>query len=213
MNGIQEINVGDHPELNAQPGITWDTLYVRGDVDLVTTAISRRAVAVVGARASTPYGEEIALRFGRHLADRKRPVVTGAAYGIDGAALRGALGEDGPTIAVLAGGVDVPYPRAHEALIERVAKTGAVVSAYPPGSAPRRERFLERNGLIAALTTDVVVVEAGLRSGSLNAARQAYEQGRYVWAVPGPVTSVASSGCHNLIRTGMARIITDPEAL
>jgi DNA processing protein len=173
-------------------------LWLRGPVDLDATC--RRSVAVVGARASTAYGEYVALEFGLGLAERGWTVVSGGAYGIDGAAHRGALAAGGTTVAVLACGVDVPYPRGHSALIERIAETGLVVSEWPPGCAPMRHRFLVRNRVIAALTSGTVVVEAAARSGALSTANRAGELDRYLMAVPGPVTSTMSAGPNNLLR-------------
>jgi DNA processing protein len=129
-------------------------------------------------------------------------VVSGAAYGIDGAAHRAALAAGGPTIAVLAGGIDRAYPRGHEQLITRIAEEGLVVSETPPGSTPTRWRFIERNRLIAALGRATVVVEAAHRSGALGTAARADKLSLPVAAVPGPVTSAASYGCHRLLRNG-----------
>lgn len=129
-------------------------------------------------------------------------------YGIDGAAHRGALSAGGSTIAVLAGGVDRPYPAGHRDLIDRIAAHGVVVADVPCGSAPTKWRFLARNRLIAALSDATVVVEAGWRSGALNTAHHAAEIGRPLGAVPGPVTSAASAGCHRLLREVDAVCIT-----
>ena len=163
---------------------------------------SDRAVAVVGARAATTYGVHVAQELGAGLAAAGVTVVSGAAIGIDGAAHRGALGVDGPTVAVLACGIDRAYPAAHAALLERIAATGLVVSEYPPGSVPARHRFLVRNRLIAALGGGTVVVEAALRSGAQRTAADTEALGRLVMAVPGAVTSGPSAGCHQLIRDG-----------
>jgi DNA processing protein len=142
------------------------------------------------------------------VAERNFTVVSGAAFGIDAAAHEGALAVDGVTVAVLAGGIDRPYPVAHTALLERIARTGAVVSQVPPGWSPTRWRFLSRNRLIATMTQGTVVVEAGLRSGSRNTARHARAAGRHLAAVPGPVTSAVSAGCHEEIRAE-ATLVTD----
>ncbi len=173
-------------------------LWLRGPLDLREAC--RRSVAVVGARASSAYGEYVASELGLGLAERGWTVVSGGAYGIDGAAHRGALAVDGPTVAVLACGVDVAYPRGHTALIERMAQTGLVVSEWPPGCAPMRYRFLVRNRVIAALTAGTVVVEAAVRSGALSTANRARELDRHVMAVPGPVTSAMSAGTNQLLR-------------
>jgi DNA processing protein len=127
-------------------------------------------------------------------------VVSGGAFGIDAAAHRGAMAAEAPTVAVLACGVDRPYPAAHGALFHRIAETGLLVSEWPPGCAPLRHRFLVRNRLIAALTRGTVVVEAAARSGAQATARRAQQLGRQVLVVPGPVTSAMSVGCHELLR-------------
>lgn len=182
-------------------------LFVRGEPDLAR--LSERAVAVVGSRAATSYGLRIAAEIGEGLAARGWTVVSGAAFGIDAAAHRGALAAEGATVAVLACGVDVPYPRSHERLIDAVAGAGAVVSEVPPGSVPLRGRFLARNRIIALLGRATVVVEAGLRSGSLSTAREARDHHLPVGAVPGPVTSATSAGCHELVRESGAVLVTD----
>ena len=182
-------------------------LWVRGPLSLGPAC--ERSVAIVGARASSAYGEHLATELGAGLAERGFTVVSGAAFGIDGAAHRGALAVDGRTVAVLAGGVDRPYPQAHSALLDEIARSGAVVSEVPPGAAPLRQRFLLRNRLIATATRGTVVVEAGLRSGSRNTAGTADAHARIVMAVPGPVTSMTSAGCHEMIRSGMAVLVTD----
>jgi DNA processing protein len=168
-----------------------------------------RSVALVGARAATTYGEHVARDLGYGLAERGFSVVSGLAYGIDAASHRGSLAAEGPSLAVVAGGLDRPYPRGNEALMRRLANEGAVISEVPPGCAPSRSRFLQRNRLIAAMTTGTVVVEAAWRSGSLSTARTAERLGRPVGAVPGPTTSMTSAGCHALVRSGAAVLVTD----
>ncbi|SEH85932.1 DNA protecting protein DprA [Mycolicibacterium rutilum] len=169
--------------------------------------IAYRAAALVGTRAATAYGEFVTADLATGLVEREVAVVSGGAYGIDGAAHRAALAAEGTTVAVLAGGVDVPYPAGHTALLRRIAESGLVISEYPPGTRPARHRFLTRNRLVAALAGATVVVEAGARSGAANTAAWARALGRPVCAVPGPVTSAASVGCHVLLRDG-ARIVT-----
>lgn len=181
-------------------------LWVRGSL-----TAARPAVALVGARAATVYGGHVAAEFASDLARRGVVVVSGAAYGIDGTAHRAALAAGGETIAVLAGGCDRAYPSAHAHLLARVAESGGVVSEVAPGTAPTRWRFLQRNRLIAAIADAVVVVEAGARSGTLNTAGHAAEIGRPLGAVPGPVTSAASAGCHDLLRNYDARCVTDAD--
>lgn len=181
-------------------------LWVRGPLHLADAC--RRSASVVGARAASGYGLHQAKEIAAGLAERGYTVVSGAAYGIDGAAHEGALAVEGATVAVVAGGVDRPYPAGHAGLLARIGESGAVVSEVPPGSAPTRWRFLSRNRMIATMSRGTVVVEAGLRSGSRNTARTAAEHHRVVCAVPGPVTSAVSAGCHLLIREG-AQIVTD----
>jgi DNA processing protein len=180
-------------------------LWVLGETALSDAA--ERAAAVVGTRAATTYGEHVAADLAAGLCERDVAVVSGAAYGIDGAAHRAALAAEGVTVAVLAGGVDVSYPAGHSTLLNRIRSSGLVTSEYPPGVRPARHRFLVRNRLVAALSGATVVVEAGLRSGAANTAAWARALGRCVCAVPGPVTSSASAGCHVLIRSG-AELVT-----
>lgn len=169
--------------------------------------VALRAAAVVGTRASTVYGEQVAADLAAGLAGHDVAVVSGGAYGIDGAAHRAALECEGSTVAVLAGGLDIPYPAGHSALLHRIGQQGLLVTEYPPGVRPARHRFLTRNRLVAAVAGAAVVVEAGLRSGAANTAAWARALGRVVAAVPGPVTSSASAGCHALLRNG-AELVT-----
>lgn len=181
-------------------------LWVRGGPSLRMWAL--RAVAVVGARACTEYGAHMAATLAAGLAERGWVVVSGGAYGVDGAAHRGALGAGGATVAVLACGVDRPYPRGHTELIGRIAEQGLVVGELPPGDHPTQSRFVLRNRVIAALTRGTVVVEAVHRSGSLVTARAAQRLGRFTMGVPGPATSGLSAGVHELLR-GEASLVTD----
>jgi len=174
--------------------------------------VSQRAAAVVGTRAATPYGEHLAADLAAGLCERDVAVVSGGAYGIDGAAHRSALAVEGITVALLAAGVDVLYPAGHSALLQRIRATGLLVSEYPPGVRPARHRFLARNRLVAALSGATVVVEAGFRSGAANTAAWARALGRVLCAVPGPVTSSASAGCHALIRAG-AELVTSADEI
>ena len=180
-------------------------LWVRGPASL--SDVFDRAVSVVGARAATGYGELVAGEIGYGLAGAGMTVVSGAAYGIDGAAHRGALNAEGTTVAVLGCGIDIPYPAGHATLLARIAERGLVMSEYPPGTPPARHRFLVRNRLIAALSTATVVVEAGARSGARNTATTAGSLGKVVLAVPGPITSAMSVGCHDLLRSGGALLV------
>ncbi|GAB2759556.1 DNA-processing protein DprA [Streptomyces bullii] len=181
-------------------------LWVRGTPSLRMWAL--RSVAVVGARACTEYGAHMAATLAAGLAEQGWVVVSGGAYGVDGAAHRGALGAGGATVAVLACGVDRPYPRGHTELITRIAEQGLVVGELPPGEHPTPSRFILRNRVIAALTRGTVVVEAAHRSGSLVTARAAQRLGRHTMGVPGPATSGLSAGVHELLR-GEAVLVTD----
>lgn len=181
-------------------------LWVRGRPDLRLWAL--RSVAVVGARACTPYGAHMATALGAGLAERGWVVVSGAAFGVDGAAHRGALAAGGATMAVLACGVDVAYPRGHAELIGRIVEQGLVLGELPPADHPTRSRFILRNRVIAALTRGTVVVEAEYRSGSLVTARCAQRLGRHTMGVPGPATSGLSAGVHELLR-GEGVLVTD----
>lgn len=173
-----------------------------------------RAVALVGSRASTPYGEDAAATLAAAFAARGGTVISGGAYGIDAAAHRGALAAaDGATVAVLAGGLDALYPRGNTRLLEQIRERHLLATEAPPGTTPTRWRFLSRNRLIAALSRAVVVVEASWRSGALSTARRADDLSRPVGAVPGPITSAASAGCHRLIRERGAVLITEPSEL
>ncbi|MEU6305918.1 DNA-processing protein DprA [Streptomyces chartreusis] len=181
-------------------------LWVRGPASLRMWAL--KSVAVVGARACTEYGAHMAATLAGGLAERGWVVVSGGAYGVDGAAHRGALGAGGATVAVLACGVDRPYPRGHTQLINRIAEQGLVIGELPPGDHPTPSRFIVRNRVIAALTRGTVVVEAAHRSGSLVTARAAQRLGRHTMGVPGPATSGLSAGIHELLR-GDAVLVTD----
>lgn len=173
-------------------------LWVKGVGDLASIGV--RSVGIVGSRAATAYGEHVTADLGFGLASRDVVVVSGGAYGIDAAAHRSALAAGGQTVVVSAGGLDRPYPSGNTALFTRAAESGLVISESPPGAAPQRHRFLTRNRIIAALSTGTVVVEAARRSGATNTANHCIALGRPVMAVPGPVTSPMSAGCHDLLR-------------
>lgn len=194
--GVDELGVAAPP-----------ALWVLGALPIGAT--TARSLAVVGSRASTSYGEHMAGDLAAGLADRNITVVSGAAFGIDAAAHKGALAGGGPTVAVLACGVDRYYPRAHEGLLRRIAAEGLVIAEVAPGSKPMRGRFLQRNRLIAALSGATVVVEAAWRSGALSTASHAAGLGRPLGAVPGPVTSATSAGCHRMLRELGATCVTD----
>ncbi|PRB18948.1 DNA-processing protein DprA [Microbacterium sp. MYb62] len=180
-------------------------LWVRGRADLLHR---EPRLSIVGARASSGYGEHMAAELAGDLAATGAVIVSGGAYGIDGVAHRAALGVQGATVAFLAGGVDRAYPVGHQELLRQIAEEGALVSEPPCGTAPTKWRFLARNRLIAALGQATVVVEAGWRSGSLNTAGHAATLGRPLGAVPGPVTSASSAGCHRLLREYDAQCVT-----
>jgi DNA processing protein len=169
--------------------------------------VAQRATALVGTRAATAYGEQVTADLAAGLSERDVAVVSGGAFGIDGAAHRATLASEGLTVAVLAGGIDIFYPAGHSALLHRIGQNGLLVTEYPPGMRPYRYRFLNRNRMVAALAGATVVVEAGLRSGAANTAAWARSLGRVVGAVPGPVTSSSSAGCHALLRNG-AELVT-----
>jgi DNA processing protein len=173
-------------------------LWVRGSGHLATMV--DRAVAMVGTRNATDYGELVATDMAATLAEQGWAIVSGGAFGIDAASHRGAMAAGGMTIAVLACGVDVPYPRSHHGLFENILDSGLLVSEWPPGCAPHRQRFLTRNRLIAALGAGTVVVEAAVRSGAKRTATETRQLGRPLMVVPGPVTSALSVGCHQLLR-------------
>jgi DNA processing protein len=180
-------------------------LWVRGPLRLDALP---GPVAVVGSRSATTYGTDVAAELGAGLARAGSAVISGAAFGIDQAAHRGALAGGGPTVAVLACGIDRAYPAAHQRLLDHLAEHGAVVSELAPGCAPTRLRFLARNRIIAALSRGTVVVEAAVRSGALNTASWTSLLNRPLMAIPGPVTSAPSEGVHELIRSGAATLVT-----
>ncbi|MBY8870950.1 DNA-processing protein DprA [Micromonospora sp. PLK6-60] len=190
-------------------------LWVRGTAALGEAL--QRSVAVVGARAATGYGVHVATELGHGLAERDWTVVSGGAFGIDAAAHRGALAAGGLTVAVLAGGIDRPYPVGNTALFDRIAETGLLVSEWLPGAEPLRPRFLIRNRVIAAGTRGSVLVEASARSGATQTMNRALALRRPVMVVPGPVTSAMSVGAHELLReqpaarlvTGLAHVLEE----
>lgn len=181
-------------------------LWVKGPLSL--REVTSCAAAVVGSRSATTYGAQVAGDLAAALAAHQVCVVSGAAFGIDQAGHRGALAARGPTVAVLACGVDRAYPSAHKNLLDYIADVGLLVSELPPGCAPTKLRFLSRNRVIAALARGTVVVEAAVRSGALNTANWCTRLNRPLMGVPGPVTSAPSEGVHELIRRGEATLVT-----
>ncbi len=209
-HGVQLITP-DHPHWPAQLADLGDAapwaLFTKGDTSHLMH--DHRAIATItGARAATGYGEHVTIELAAGLVDLGFAIASGAAYGIDGAAHRAALAARGSTVAFMAGGLDRFYPAGHDALLGRIAERGVVVSEVPCGVAPTRYRFLARNRIAAAFAATSIVVEAGARSGSLNLAGHAMALGRGLGAVPGPITSAASAGCHRLLREFGATCVT-----
>lgn len=180
-------------------------LWVRGSADISQL---EGAVSLVGSRASTAYGTNIAMDLAADLATAGHPIISGLAYGIDAAAHRGAIAVRGRTIAMVACGIERVYPSANRSLHEAILKDGAVITESPPGAHPLKASFLARNRLIAAASQGVVIVEAAARSGARNTASWAGALGRIVMAVPGSVTSAQSVTPHWLIQEGLATLIT-----
>lgn len=183
-------------------------LWVKGDVPLLAGEVASR-FSITGSRAATSYGEHVAGEIASELASQGKVLVSGGAYGIDAAVHRAALSAGGHTVAVMASGLDRPYPAGNRELLERIGDRGLLVSEQPPGAVPTRGRFVARARLVAALSASTTIVEAAWRSGALAVAHQANELGRVVGAVPGPVTSAASAGTHRILQEGAASLVTD----
>ncbi|HEX8004494.1 MAG TPA: DNA-processing protein DprA [Mycobacteriales bacterium] len=184
-------------------------LWALGPVSLVEA--TAHSVSIVGSRAATPYGNQVAGEIAVEIGDRGWATVSGGAYGIDAATHRGSLAAGAVTVAVLACGVDVSYPSGNRKLFADIASEGLLVSEWAPGASPTRLRFLWRNRVIAALSRGTVVVEMGHRSGARRTCAEAARLGRYVMAVPGPVTSPVSVGCHALLRAREAECVTSAD--
>lgn len=200
----------DYPERLRRIALRPLVIFVHGDPAVLSRG---PAVAVVGSRTPTPYGREATEQLGRALARAGVALWSGLARGVDGIAHRACLDEEVPTVAVLAGAVDRVYPTEHEELAATiVARGGAVVSELPPGRRARRGHFVRRNRILAAGPPATLVVEASLSSGALHTAHFAAEGDSDVFAVPGPIHSERSQGCHRLIVEG-ARLVEGPEAL
>lgn len=206
-NALEVLSIHQDPTKAGLPYALW----VRGKGNLAE--LTEHSVSMVGSRAATDYGSYVASTIASELVPRGWSVISGGAHGIDAAAHRGSLAADGVTIAVLANGVDIAYPAAHDLLFGRIMEKGCIISELPPGLGVRREQFLHRNRIIAALSEATVVVEAGARSGALSTARHAMRLLREVFAVPGPITSAMSAGCHELLREGYARLVTSAEEI
>ena len=179
-------------------------LIVKGDISI----LNNPSLAIVGTRNPTPYGVRLAGDFAAGFVDRQWDIISGGAYGIDTAAHRGALVAEGRTIAVIASGIDVQYPAGNARLFDEICESRAIVSEVMPGVTAMPHRFLIRNRLIAALSLSTLVVEAAFRSGSLRTARDAAELLRPVMAIPGPISSPSSEGCHRLIGERAAELVT-----
>jgi DNA processing protein len=184
-------------------------LYVRG----IPSVLSLPQLAIVGSRNPTATGRETAFEFARHLANCGLAITSGLAVGIDAASHRGALAAQQSTIAVCGAGLDSVYPAEHAGLAAEIARTGALVCEFPPGTPARRENFPQRNRIISGLSLGTLVVEAARQSGSLITARFATEQGREVFAIPGSIHSPLSRGCHQLIRDGAKLVETGDDVL
>jgi len=198
------ISSPDYPALLREIDTPPALLFVKGNISVLNLP----QIAIVGSRHHSTAGQQNARAFARHLAGSGFTITSGLALGIDGAAHRSAL-ETGNTIAVLGTGVDVVYPRRHQALYEDIiAKGGAIVSEFPPGTPARAGNFPQRNRIISGLSLGVLVVEAALKSGSLITARLAMEQGREVFTIPGSIHNPSAKGCHQLIRQGAALVET-----
>lgn len=187
-------------ELEAPPV----ALIIKGKLENFATP----SLAIVGTRNPTSYGTRIAGDFAAGFVDREWDIVSGGAYGIDSAAHRGALVAEGRTIAVIASGIDTPYPSGNSRLFDEICENGAIMSEVAPGVPALPHRFLTRNRIIAALSQCTLVVEAAFRSGSLRTARDAAQLLRPVMAIPGPINSPSSEGCHRLIGERAAEIVT-----
>jgi DNA processing protein len=208
---VRRLRRRELPELLRQIHDPPRTLFLRGAGEV--GVLARPAVAIVGARACSPYGAQVARMLGRELAAAGLVVVSGLARGVDGEAHRGALDAGGFTVAVLGCGIDRHYPAAHAELARRICERGLVVSEYEPGVEPAPWRFPARNRIIAGLTAATVIVEARERSGALITADFALEDGREVFAVPGEITSMLSTGTNRLLRQGATPLTSTEDVL
>lgn len=209
--GIRIVTIRDleYPKrLKALPGMPF-ALAVKGKLP----EEEELSIAIVGARNCTHYGEIMTLRFAERLAEAGAQIISGMARGVDGAAHRGALNVEGDTFAVLGCGVDVCYPKEHQGLYNDIQKRGGILSEYAPGTAPYASNFPARNRILSGLSDVVLVMEAKEKSGSLITADMALEQGRDVYALPGPIDSSFSKGCHQLIRQGAGILIEEEDLL
>jgi DNA processing protein len=207
--GIQLVGFGEpaYPELLEECADAPLLLFCKGHVE----QMRNHGIAIVGSRKCSERGAELARSFARELAELSVPVVSGMALGIDGAAHEGALSAGGPSVAVVGSGVDVIYPSQHHQLYADLCARGLVCSEYPPGTEPLKEHFPQRNRIVSGMSRGVLVIDAPMGSGALITARTAIEQGREVFAVPGPVNSHFVKGCHHLIKTGQAKLVENVE--
>jgi DNA processing protein len=210
-DGVRRLRRAELPELLRQIHDPPRALFLRGARD--PEVLTRPAVAIVGARACSPYGAQVARMLGRELAAAGLVVVSGLARGVDGEAHRGALETAGVTVAVLGCGIDRDYPAAHAALARRICEQGLVVSEYEPGVEPAPWRFPARNRIIAGLAAATVIVEARERSGALITADFALEDGREVFAVPGEITGALAVGTNRLLRQGAIPLTSTEDVL
>ncbi len=207
INSITAITAGFPDKLRHIPTPPQELFY-RGELP----DPARKSVAIVGTRKPTRYGTEVTLDLSRKLAERGVVIISGLALGVDALAHQGALKGQGMTVAVLAGGVDKPTPYTNARLADEIlASGGAIISEYPPGMPPMSHQFLERNRLVSGLADAVIVTEASLRSGTANTVMHALEQGREMFAVPGPITSPMSAGCNHMIAQGATPITSIDE--
>ncbi|GGG69997.1 DNA-processing protein DprA [Corynebacterium pelargi] len=202
--GFAASGASEHSRSYADDAVAPHALWVRGQH---LGALSQQAIAMVGTRAISSYGRSVCSSIGEYLAQQHWTIVSGGALGVDTAAHQAALGAGGATVAVAACGLDRSYPARNGKLFEQMLERGAVISEYPPGMSPHRHRFLTRNRLVAALSAGVVVVEAAWRSGALNTLLWAQALGKVAMAIPGPISSVNSLGCHEKIKSGDAQMV------
>ena len=207
--GFIDFNSPDFPPLLNQINAAPLGLFVLGNLSLLCSP----QLAMVGSRKPTPSGRRTTEQLAAELSTLGLTITSGMALGIDHCAHRGCLDAGGKTIAVIATGIDIAYPRGNQSLHREIAENGLIVSEYPPGVPPRREHFPQRNRLISGLSLGTLVVEAGIRSGSLITARMAGEQGREVFAVPGSIHIPVSRGCHHLLRQGAKLVETSNDIL
>ena len=206
---IITINCPEYPKLLKQTDSPPPLLYVHGELSIINDP----QLAIVGSRNPTQSGMTSAYDFAKYLAQTGLCITSGLALGIDGSAHQGALDGNGPTIAIIATGIDRVYPAKHRDLAHKIVETGAIISEFPIGTQPRSGNFPRRNRIISGLAHGTLVVEAALKSGSLITARLASEQGREVFSIPGSIHNPLAKGCHQLIRQGAKLVETAQDIL